>query len=198
MASRKTAKLAPEQALKDRVLQDAKDVGKWAALLYGLFSLFLLGTQAAVVKLLSKPGELTDEAIGFYVSVFQHAAPFTLGLTIIGVAWTWFLRTENLDQGGNFFAMSMLTALVLAVSMAIGNNLGLGDKVPVVEIVGNWPMGTGVIVNMIYSYYKAYHGTLFFSSIAVATLLTVVWIVKVEPLIKAWVELDKQQAPPAA
>lgn len=174
------------QVTPSRLIQDAKDVAKWAAILYACFSIFLLGAQAACVKLLTKPGELTDDAIGFYLNVFTHTAPFTVGMTLVGILWSWYLRTPGSDGSSGFFGMTLLTALVLVVSSAIGNQVGVGAKIPEAQLVGNWPMGIGAIINSLYSYYLAYEGTLFFSALAVSALLVGVWIVKVEPLIVKW------------
>lgn len=176
----------PPSAPEPNVVSDLKQVGYGAAVLYGVVGVLLLGSQPAAVQLLTEPGKLSGGAAEFYLNVFKQAAPLTLAVAVVGLLWVWALRL-GLDFSG-VGLMVAVSALVLVVSTSVGNWLGAGMHVESRRLVGDLPMGAGLLVNSLYSYYGAYHGVLFWSSVLVGGYLAVVWVWKGEPLLAAWQE----------
>ena len=181
-------------ALKETVLKDLKQVGYGAAVLYGIIGFLLLGSQPAAIKCLTEPGQLSEQAVEFYVDLFKQTAPLTLAIALVGILWACALRAgAGLQDVGGLF---ILSAFILVVSSALGNHLGAGKGVEGQRLVGDLPFGIGVCVNALYSYYRAYQGTLFFSSLLVGGYLAVVWVWKIEPLIKSLSRQSSENARP--
>ena len=129
----------------------------WLVTIFGFLQPYAIGW-------FEEADDLPQDAFGFYLAVFKITAPLTIGLSL----WVMLLvATWDDDQGGgNIMLLGLAGGLILTVSAEIGNALG-ARRVEIVEICKSFGPLTGFI-NALYSYFVAYRGALFLSSVGIA------------------------------
>lgn len=203
MAARKQKKLEPKIDTQQKDVAEDGDIvrvgkslwselqkyHKWVVAFLGFIQPYLLkqfgpwfGSDA---EILNKPWA------EFYLTVLSQTAPLTISLMIIFVAEVTFWSTigEQKAGGDSIMGRFVVGALLLFIAAYIGTWFGFRpvpykEYVPVSE---GFSLGSiGMFVNMLVSYFVAYKGVLFFSSVAIAGYGAYAWVTHGRRLMARW------------
>ena len=141
----------------DLIRKGAIRLHVWLVTIFGFVQPYAIGW-------FEESDELPKDAFGFYLAVFKITAPLTIGLTlcVILLVATW----SDDHGGGNIMLLGLVGGLILTISAEIGNALG-ARRVEIIEQFSGLGLFTGFI-NALYSYFVAYRGVLFLSSVGIA------------------------------